>query len=220
MCGTKTDGGLVHGLPALVQVASVVDTQAPQAVCPAIVAASSTETPRLLTDSDLASIGLAKEPNLLSARVGHSTARNWSWVIPELVSRLGSQLVHKGLQRIDLVAVSLVHVVTNPHHTGQTHIAQVVHDAFKGSTATRQMACGVVGRLKAVDGHLDRADLGGLEHGRVLPREQVAVGDDACVVGAAALLCKRHQTRGERLYDVWRQERFATKPRHMERFCP
>ena len=68
--GAEAYGGLVDGFPAFLQIALVVDADAPQVVRAAIVTAPHAEALRFLADADLACVASAQKAHLLAALVG------------------------------------------------------------------------------------------------------------------------------------------------------
>ena len=210
--------GFVHGLPAFLQVALVVDAHGPQAVGAAEVAAAAPETASLLADADLTRVGIAQKAHLLAALVGHLAAAHRRGIVADIVAGLLGDLLYEGFELIHLGAVALVHVVTHVHLEGQLVVAQVGHDALEGRAAAREAARRVVGVAKAVNRDLGAVHAATPQHVGDVLCEQISVRDDGGAVRAATLLRERGQALRERLDDVGSQKRLAAEPCHGDAF--
>ena len=102
VCGAEADLRLVDGFPALLQVASLVDADAPEVVGSAVVPASDGEATCLLADAHLAGIGATEKAYLFAAFVGDVAAGNGGGVVLELVAGFFSQLFDERFEFVHL----------------------------------------------------------------------------------------------------------------------
>ena len=217
--GAKRNPGLVHGFPAFLQVALVIDAHAPDVVRPAVVSAAPGKASGLLTHAHLARIGLAEKAHLLAAFVGYLAAAHGCGVVRDVVPRLLRELLDEGLEFVHLASVAFVDIMTDTHFKAQLERAQVVDDAVKGGAAARKAARRVMRGPKAIYRDLRGRDFVALKHVSDLLREQITVGDDARIVFGAAFLGKGHKASRERVDYVRCQKRLAAKPGHVDVLC-